>query len=72
MTSAPLPTDGINTTYWPYQVAVTDRLIAVATNTGASSARVGPRQGPVQHVEVAGSPVDAAANLSPSLGRQGP
>ena len=35
MTSAPLPTDGINTTYWPYQVAVTDRLIAVATNTGA-------------------------------------
>ncbi len=35
MTSAPLPTDGINTTYWPYQVAVSDRLIAVATNTGA-------------------------------------
>ena len=35
MTSAALPTDGINTTYWPYQVAVSDRLIAVATNTGA-------------------------------------
>ena len=35
MTSAALPTDGINTTYWPYQLAVTDRLIAVATNTGA-------------------------------------
>ena len=25
MTSAPLPTDGINTTYWPYQVAVSRR-----------------------------------------------
>ena len=35
MTSAALPTDGISTTYWPYQVAVTDGLIAVATNTGA-------------------------------------
>ncbi len=35
MTSAPLPTDGINTTYWPYQLAVSDHLIAVATNTGA-------------------------------------
>ena len=35
MTSARLPKDGINTTYWPYQVAVSDRLIAVATNTGA-------------------------------------
>ncbi len=35
MTSAPLPTDGINTTYWPYQLAVSERLIAVATNTGA-------------------------------------
>ena len=35
MTSAALPTDGINTTYWPYQLAVSDRLIAVATNTGA-------------------------------------
>jgi outer membrane protein assembly factor BamB len=35
MTSAPLPTDGINTTYWPYQLAVSERLIALATNTGA-------------------------------------
>ena len=34
-TTARLPTDGINTTYWPYQVAVTDDAIAVATNTGA-------------------------------------
>ena len=33
--TAPLPTDGINTTYWPYQVAVSDHLIAVATNTSA-------------------------------------
>ena len=35
MTSARLPTDGINTTYWPYQLAVSGGLIAVATNTGA-------------------------------------
>jgi len=35
MTSAVLPTDGVNTTYWPYQVAVSAGLIAVATNTGA-------------------------------------
>ncbi len=36
MTSpAPLPTDGINTTYWPYQLAVSPGLVAVATNTGA-------------------------------------
>jgi outer membrane protein assembly factor BamB len=36
MTStATLPRDGINTTYWPYQVAVSAGLIAVATNTGA-------------------------------------
>jgi outer membrane protein assembly factor BamB len=35
MTSAPLPTDGINTTYWPYQLAVSPGLIAVATNTAA-------------------------------------
>jgi outer membrane protein assembly factor BamB len=33
--TAPLPRDGINTTYWPYQVAVGAGLIAVATNTGA-------------------------------------
>ncbi|MBO9522782.1 MAG: PQQ-binding-like beta-propeller repeat protein [Nocardioidaceae bacterium] len=30
----PLPTDGIRTTYWPYQLAVTDKLIGVVTNTG--------------------------------------
>ncbi|MET0998809.1 MAG: PQQ-binding-like beta-propeller repeat protein [Marmoricola sp.] len=35
LTSAALPTDGINTTYWPYQLAVSAGLIAVATNTGA-------------------------------------
>jgi outer membrane protein assembly factor BamB len=35
MTSYPLPRDGINTTYWPYQLAVTARLVAVVTNTGA-------------------------------------
>ncbi|MEO7352321.1 MAG: PQQ-binding-like beta-propeller repeat protein, partial [Marmoricola sp.] len=35
MTSAPLPTDGINTTYWPYETAISPGLIAVATNTGA-------------------------------------
>lgn len=34
-----LPTDGISTTYWPYQVVVTDSLIAVVTNTGAVVAR---------------------------------
>jgi outer membrane protein assembly factor BamB len=33
--TAPLPTDGINTTYWPYAVAVSPHLIAVATNTSA-------------------------------------
>ncbi len=35
LTSAPLPTDGINTTYWPYELAVSDHLIAIATNTAA-------------------------------------
>lgn len=30
----PLPTDGISTTYWPYQLAVTEGLVAVVTNTG--------------------------------------
>ncbi len=33
--TAPLPTDGINTTYWPYAVVVSPHLIAVATNTSA-------------------------------------
>lgn len=41
MSSYPLPTDGINTTFWPYQVAVTDRLVAVVTNTGAVVLRRG-------------------------------
>ncbi|GAB3653955.1 hypothetical protein GCM10027596_05090 [Nocardioides korecus] len=40
-TDAALPTDGISTTYWPYQVVLTDRLLAVATNTGAVVARRG-------------------------------
>lgn len=35
MRSYPLPTDGINTTYWPYELAVSPGAIAVATNTGA-------------------------------------
>lgn len=39
MTSAALPTDGVSTTYWPYQVAVSPGLIAVATNTGAAVMR---------------------------------
>ena len=39
MTRAALPTDGINTTYWPYQTAVSPGLIAIATNTGAAVVR---------------------------------
>ncbi len=35
ITSAALPLDGVATTYWPYQLAVSYGLIAVATNTGA-------------------------------------
>ena len=34
MSSYPLPRDGVSTTFWPYQLAVTDRLVAVVTNTG--------------------------------------
>lgn len=30
----PLPTDGVSTTYWPYQLVSTDRLIGIVTNTG--------------------------------------
>jgi len=30
-----LPADGVNTTYWPYQMVLTDKLLAVVTNTGA-------------------------------------
>lgn len=33
-TSYALPTDGINTTYWPYQLAVTPHLIGIVTNVG--------------------------------------
>lgn len=33
-TDYPLPTDGVSTTYWPYQLLSTDRLIGVVTNTG--------------------------------------
>lgn len=34
-----LPTDGINTSFWPYQLAVTDDLLVVATNIGAVAVR---------------------------------
>lgn len=34
-----MPTDGINTTYWPYQLVATDDLLGVVTNTGAVVAR---------------------------------
>jgi hypothetical protein len=37
--SYPLPVDGINTTYWPYQLLVTPDLLGVMTNTGAVVAR---------------------------------
>lgn len=33
--SVPLPTDGVATTYWPYQAVAPPGLLAVATNTGA-------------------------------------
>lgn len=35
----PLPVDGINTTYWPYQLMATPDLLGVVTNTGAVVAR---------------------------------
>lgn len=35
----PMPTDGINTTYWPYQLLATPRVLGVVTNTGAVLAR---------------------------------
>lgn len=41
-TSQPLPTDGVSTTYWPYQVLVTDDLIGVITNTGGVFTRREP------------------------------
>ncbi|RNL61998.1 hypothetical protein EFK50_09215 [Nocardioides marmoriginsengisoli] len=31
----PIPVDGVSTTYWPYQLLVTDSLLGVVTNTGA-------------------------------------
>jgi outer membrane protein assembly factor BamB len=34
-----LPVDGISTTYWPYQLAVTQDAIGVVTNTGGVVAR---------------------------------
>ncbi|HET6152835.1 MAG TPA: PQQ-binding-like beta-propeller repeat protein [Marmoricola sp.] len=33
-TAYALPTDGVNTTYWPYQLVATDKLFGVVTNTG--------------------------------------
>jgi hypothetical protein len=33
-TDYPLPAAGVSTTYWPYQLLVTARLIGVVTNTG--------------------------------------
>jgi len=38
----PLPTDGVSTTYWPYQLLVTDDLIGVITNTGGVLVRRDP------------------------------
>lgn len=38
----PLPTDGVSTTYWPYQLLVTDDLIGVVTNTGGVLVRRTP------------------------------
>lgn len=38
-TSTPLPTDGVSTTYWPYAVALSPSLVAVATNTATVVAR---------------------------------
>ncbi|MGH3413688.1 MAG: PQQ-binding-like beta-propeller repeat protein [Marmoricola sp.] len=35
-----LPVDGINTTWWPYQLVVTRRLLVVVTNTGAVALRL--------------------------------
>lgn len=37
-----LPTDGISTTFWPYQLAVTQDAIGVVTNTGGVVARRPP------------------------------
>jgi hypothetical protein len=45
LTTHPLPTDGINTTYWPYQLVVAGDLVVVVTNTGAVALRHGPTPG---------------------------
>ena len=37
--STPLPTDGVSTTFWPYAVALSPSLVAVATNTATVVAR---------------------------------
>lgn len=39
--STPLPTDGVSTTFWPYAVALSPSLVALATNTAAVVARRG-------------------------------
>lgn len=38
----PLPTDGVSTTYWPYQLAFTGDLLGVVTNTGGVVAEFEP------------------------------
>jgi hypothetical protein len=45
MTTYPLPTDGVDTTYWPYQVVVSGDLVTVVTNTGAVVLRRPPSAG---------------------------
>lgn len=40
----PMPVDGINTTFWPYQLVATDELIGVVTNTGAVVVKRGQRR----------------------------
>ncbi len=37
--SYPLPVDGVSTTYWPYQLLVTEDVLGVVTNTGGIVAR---------------------------------
>ena len=38
----PLPRDGINTTWWPYQLVATAQSVLVVTNTGAVVIDRGP------------------------------
>jgi hypothetical protein len=42
--SFPMPVDGINTTFWPYQLVATDELIGVVTNTAAVVVKRGQRR----------------------------